>query len=139
MSEAHPGNVQCAAYLLVSVWPRLEFASSTVLQVLAAPIALQFGGISAPGTNDRLAELVSALWDRRLESAPFRFGSPQMLGRDLKEARSSPTAEEKLRAVLRAVVRSLGVRLRQTTRAWLDSEPSGDGKPSESNTTANKR
>lgn len=139
MSEAHPGNVQCAAYLLVSVWPRLELASSTVLQVLAAPIALQFGGISAPGTNDRLAELVAALWNRRLESAPFRFGSPQMLARDLQDAKSSPTAEQKLRVVLRAVVRSLGVRLRESTRAWLDSEPSGDGKPPESDTPVNKR
>ncbi|MBX3532657.1 MAG: hypothetical protein KF849_18825 [Rhizobiaceae bacterium] len=132
LSQAHPGNVQCAAYLLVSAWPKVEFASSAVLQILAAPIALQFGGVSAPGTNQRLADHVWTLWHGRLQSAPFRFGSPAMLARDMEDSKSLPTPEGKLRAVLRAIVRSLGVRLRDSTRAWLDGGAPGEEQPPKS-------
>jgi hypothetical protein len=132
LNEAHPENVQCAAYLLVSAWSKAEFTGSAVLQVHAAPIALQFGRVSAPDTNQRLADYVSALWRGRLKSASFRFGSPQMLARDLEESQSLPTPEAKLRTVLRAVVRSLGVRLRDSTRAWLDEDSGGKEKPTES-------
>jgi hypothetical protein len=136
MSQAHPGLVQAAAYLLVSAWPKLEFASSAVVQVLAAPIALQFGGVSAPGTNQRLADHVWTLWHERVQSAPFRFGSPAMLARDIEDSKSLPTPEAKLRAVLRTVVRSLDVRLRDSTRAWLDGGSGGEEKPPEPATPA---
>jgi hypothetical protein len=107
-----------------------------VVQVLAAPIALQFGGVSAPGTNQRLADHVWTLWHERVQSAPFRFGSPAMLARDIEDSKSLPTPEAKLRAVLRTVVRSLDVRLRDSTRAWLDGGSGGEEKPPEPATPA---
>lgn len=120
VSQTHPGNVQASAYLLVSTWPELEFTSSAKLQILAAPILLQIAAVSAPGTSQRVAEHVWSLWSGRLESAPFRFSAPQMLARDLEEAKSLPEPELKLRMVLRSVVRSLGVQLAASTRSWLD-------------------
>jgi hypothetical protein len=120
MSQAHPGLLQAAAYLLVSAWPKLGFASSALVQVLAAPIALQFGGVSAIETNQRLADHVWTLWHGRVQTAPFRFGSPAVLARDIEDSKWLPTPEAKMRAVLRTVVRSLGVRLHASTRAWLE-------------------
>ena len=122
LSQSHPGSVACAAYLLHSSWPKVEFAHSAALQVAAAPMAMQFAEVSAPGTNQRLADHIRTLWYRRLQSARFRFGSPSMLQRDMEESKALPLPEVQLRAVLRAVVRSLGVGLGDSARTWLYGE-----------------
>lgn len=120
ISREHQGMVQLGAYLLLSAWPSADFSRSAILQVHAASFAFQIASISAPGTPERFAEFLWSLWHSRLQLAPFRFGSPSMLARDLEDARSMPTPESRARATLRSVVRSLGARLNGPAREWLD-------------------
>lgn len=127
ISREHEGMVQLGAYLLLSTWPNADFSRSATLQVNVASFAFKIASVSAPGTPERLAEFLWSLWNGRLQSAPFRFGSPSMLVRDLNDARSISSPESRARATLRSVVRSLGVRLQASAREWLDC--AGDESP----------
>jgi len=120
LSQTQTGVIVMTAYILMSGWPTVDYSTSATLQVYALPVAINAASVSAPDTMNRFADWIWTLWESRFKHARLLFSMPSELASDFAAQKTAEPPDAKIRSVLRAVIRSLGVSLDDSTWATLE-------------------
>lgn len=109
------------ARLLLSVQPEVTAEEALALQLSIMPALEQYLDRPLGGYRRILVPFYSSYWVAMFGRMRFRFKHPALVELELSAAISAP-AERRIRAVTRAIMGGIPVRLPPETRAWLNED-----------------